>query len=244
MVDAQRYLLSEQTVSHSHRDYFLHCSHWRCRHPLSSLSPRPASGPCQLPALSHQHPGYTARCRGPLFGTAPHQACLKPVKLVFMMPGSLPFPRPPITQVNKDQAPAGPLGAGSVLTPSTNPQNRLQKCQDCSAPHSSSGRLTRSCRKSLFRTHHSRLFTHVISPPIFHAKCSKQGPEGFPALPGYTVSVAGVGFEPVFTMFGGHPSAHGQGSCSQGYTSRPVVEVCFLFVPTSPCGRRLFPQPQ
>lgn len=109
MVDAQEYLLSEQTVSHSHRDYFLHCSRWRCRHPVSSLSPLPGSGSCLLPALSHQHPGYTARWRGPLFGTAPHQACLKPIKLVFMMPSRLPFPRPLIIQVNKFQVPAGPL---------------------------------------------------------------------------------------------------------------------------------------
>lgn len=125
--------------------------------PPSSL---PVTWPCirTLPAASpsHQHPGYTAGWRGPLFGTAPHQACLKPVKLVIMMPGRLPFPSPPITQVNKHQAPAGPLGAGSALTPSANPQNRLQHRQDCSASRSSV-RLTCSGHKCLFRTHHSRL---------------------------------------------------------------------------------------
>lgn len=211
-----------------------------------ALHPDPA---CCQPFLT-RNPGYTTGWRGPLFGTAPHQACLKPVKLVFMMPGRSPFPGPRLPRLTNTRHLLGPSGQVLRLL---HPQICKTVCRSarpalphtCSdpAPRSSSGRLTRSCRKSLLRTRHSRLFTHIISPPIFHAKRSKQGPEGFPALPSYTVSSRGWLRTRLHRAWGA-PSAHSQGSCSQGCTSRPVVKACFLFAPTSPCGRRLFPQPQ
>lgn len=183
VVDAQKYLLSEQTVSHSHRDYFLHCSRWRCRHPLSSLLPRPASGPCLLPALSHQHPGYTAGWRGPLFGTAPHQDCLKPVKLVFMMPGRLPFPRPPITQVNKRQAPAGPLGQVLRLL---HPQIHKTTCRSArtALPHAAAGgslvRVASVCSE-LAMAGFSRTSSHLLPSTQNAANKAQRGSPRSPA---------------------------------------------------------------